>query len=92
LNTKRIDQIPICRDDDKERGLTEEKLSALKISEKLSLFHFIEKIYNNTTDLVKREVDIALEIIHHSIHAGIGENTFSLNLLTTVTLNVISIV
>ena len=26
--TKR--QIPICRDDDKERGLTEEKMSALK--------------------------------------------------------------
>ena len=65
LNTKRIDQIPICRDDDKERGLTEEKLSALKISEKLSLFHFIEKIYNNTADLVKREVDISLEIIYH---------------------------
>ena len=27
----RNNQIPICRDDDKERGLTEEKLSALKI-------------------------------------------------------------
>ena len=43
--------------------------SALKISEELSLFHFTEKIYNNTADLVKREVDIALEIIHHQLYS-----------------------
>ena len=36
----------------------------------------IEKIDNNTSDLVKREVDIALKIIHHSIHAGIGKKTY----------------
>ena len=38
--------------------------------------HFIEKIYNNSADLVKREVDIALKIIHHRIHAGIGEEAY----------------
>ena len=36
----------------------------------------IEKIDNNTSDLVKREVDIALEIIHHRIHTGVGEKTY----------------
>ena len=35
-----------------------------------------EKIYNNTSNLVKREVDIALEIIHHRIHAGVGEKAY----------------
>jgi hypothetical protein len=32
LNTKRIDQIPICRDDDKERGLTKSIVSPQKLN------------------------------------------------------------
>jgi len=30
LNTKRIDQIPICRDDDKKRGLAKNNRQPLK--------------------------------------------------------------
>ena len=54
----------------------DEKSSALKISEKYSLSHIIEKIYSNTADLVKRQVDIALKIIHQCIHASSGKKTY----------------